>query len=99
MPDWDRVLEHVTQEWGAFMSAPVLCPSFLIIGGFFVWWVNRRETSGLRAEKMAMEQRLSLAKEQEQAATKKASETKEAILLLSKQAPLGFLVAHARDGR
>src|ERR1700730_4716318 len=78
-------LEHVTQEWDAFMSAPVLCLFFLVIGGFLIWWINRREVLGLRAENLAIKQRLSLAKEQEQAATKIAFDTKDTILLLSKQ--------------
>lgn len=81
--DW--ALEHVTQEWGAFVSAPALCLSFLVLGGLLVWWVNRRETSGLRAEKLTMEQRLSLAQEQERVASKNASETRSAISVLSKQ--------------
>lgn len=64
--DW--LLQHIEQELGAFMSAPVLCLSFLLIGGSITWLFHRREVRGLRSERLAIEQRLSLARESEQKA-------------------------------
>jgi uncharacterized protein HemX len=79
------LLQHGTQELGAFMNAPVLCVAFLILGIVLARWFFKGQMEGLREQTRACEQRLSLAREQEQAATKKASETKDAIQFLSKQ--------------
>src|SRR5260370_41061616 len=64
--DW--ILRHFEQEVGAFMSAPCLCATFFVIGGFITWLFHRREALGLRAERLAIEQRLALARESEQKA-------------------------------
>jgi Tfp pilus assembly protein PilO len=78
------------------MSAPILCLIFLVFGVVVAWWFRsstakgqiegvKAQNDGLREQIHTWEQRLTLTREQEQAATKKASETKEAMMTLSKQ--------------
>jgi antitoxin component of RelBE/YafQ-DinJ toxin-antitoxin module len=66
------------------MSAPVLCISFLIIGGLVTWIFYRREMA-------TSKERFALANERAQVAEKKAFETDEAIRLLSQQVADGAL--------
>jgi hypothetical protein len=90
-PDfWRRQLQ-------AFISAPIPCVVFLVIGCVAAWWfrgsVDRGETRGLRAQIdglreqiNALEQRrLKLASEQEQAATKAAKSANEEIATLKEE--------------
>ena len=69
------------RQWEAFSSAPIACVGFLVVGTLAAWWfrgtVDQGETKGLRAQIDALEQRLKLAAEQEQAAIKATQSAKE----------------------
>jgi hypothetical protein len=69
------------RQWEAFSSAPIACVGFLAVGAVAAWWfrgsVDQGETKGLRAQIDALEQRLKLATEQEQAAIKATQSAKE----------------------
>jgi len=84
--DW--ILQHGSQELGVFVNAPILCVAFLILGIVAAWWFRgstdkgrldgvKAQNEGLREQIHAWEQRLTLAREQEQAATKKPQRLKK----------------------
>ena len=79
---WTRWTQISGAANGRLSQAPQFaCVGFLVVGTLAAWWfrgtVDQGETKGLRAQIDALEQRLKLAAEQEQAAIKATQSAKE----------------------
>ena len=89
---WESLLQHGVQECGASVSA---CFVFFVLGLLAEWWFRgstieakstaKAQTKGYASKFTHRNNDRILLREQEQAAAKKAGETKDAMTTLSKQ--------------
>ena len=99
---WESLLQHGVQEWGASVSA---CFVFFVLGLLAEWWFRgstieakstaKAQTKGYASKFTHRNNDRILLREQEQAAAKKAGETKDAMTTLSKQVAKG-LIRHGK---
>lgn len=101
MADSKTWISQLVDEWALISGAPILAATLVVIVAGVVWWfakiLSRSEVNGLRAQISALqesakvlEQRLTLAKEQEQMAAAARHEVESSAIVLQRNVEAGL---------